>query len=137
MDANTFIKLTENIGRPDANAVPLWVRVMAYQEPSKGSQVRTIGGTLGLHFLGLTDLEYAAAPFLNPGFILMHAWSTPEYLLRSGKTFQDGETIGIEGAPRSFKVSHAKDGVFVPFPVARLSEVKERSKWWRWLKHFD
>src|SRR5215467_1957994 len=131
MDAKGFIKATENIGRPDANAVPFWVRVMLYREPSKGDQVKMIGGTLGLHFFGLTDLEYPAAP-LEPQFIMQHAYSTLEYLLRSRKTLQDGETIGVESQSLVFKVSCAKDGLFIPFPVARLSLVKERKKWWRW-----
>jgi hypothetical protein len=50
MNAKGFIKATENIGRPDVNAVPFWVRVMLYREPSKGDPVSTIGGTMGLHF---------------------------------------------------------------------------------------
>ena len=131
MDAKNFIEATENIGQPDANAVPLWVRVMLYREPSKGDQVKMIGGTLGLHFFGLMELEYPAAP-LEPQFIMQHAYSISEYLLRSGKTLQDGETVGVESQSLAFKVSYAKDGLFVPFPVARLSLVNERKKWWRW-----
>ena len=48
MEAKSFINLTENIGQPDMNAVPLWVRIMHYNQPD-GS----IGGTLGLHYFGL------------------------------------------------------------------------------------
>jgi Domain of unknown function (DUF4261) len=131
MDAKSFINATENIGQPGTNAVPFWVRVMLYREPSRGDQVKLTGGTLGLHYFGLTDLEYPAAP-LEPQFIMQHAYSTSEYLLRSGKTLQDGETIGVEGQSLVFKVSYAKDGLFVPYPAARLSPVNERKKWWRW-----
>lgn len=131
MDAKGFIKATEELGRPDANAVPFWVRVMLFPEPSKGGQTKTIGGTLGLHFFGLTDLEYPAANF-EPRFIMQHAYSTAEYLLRSGKTLQDGETIGVENQSPALKVSYARDGLFVPYPVARLNLATEKKKWWKW-----
>jgi hypothetical protein len=99
MDAKSFIKATENIAQPDTNAVPLWVRVMLYQQPTtNGNQMKMIGGTLGLHYFGLMDLEYAAAP-LEPQFIMQHAYSTSEYLLRSGKTLQDGETSALKTNP--------------------------------------
>jgi hypothetical protein len=107
------------------------MRVMLYREPSKGDQGKMIGGTLGLHFFGLMDLEYAAAP-LEPQFIMQHAYSTSEYLLRLGKTLQDGETIGVEGQSIAFKVSYEKEGLFVPFPVARLNLVTEKKRWWKW-----
>jgi hypothetical protein len=131
MEAKSFIRATENIGQPDANAVPFWIRVMLHREPSKGDQIQMIGGTLGLHYFGLLDLEYAASP-LEPQFIMQHAYSTAEYLLRSGKTLQDGETIGVEGQPNGFKISHVKDGLFVPYPVARLDPLSEKRKWWKW-----
>jgi hypothetical protein len=126
---NAFLKVTEKIGQPGANAVMLWVRVMAYREPSKANKL--IGGTLGLHFLGLTDLEYASSE-LEPQFIMQHAFSTSEYLLRSGKSLQDRETINVEGQPLAFKVSHIPDGTFVPYPVMRLGLVPEKKKWWPW-----
>ena len=131
MDAVSFIKVTENIGQPGAKAVMLWVRVMLCPEPSKGDQVKTIGGTMGLHFFGLMDLEYAAAP-LEPRFIMQHAYATSEYLLRSGSSLQDGETIGVEGESPGFTVSLASEGLFVPFPVARLSLGTGKKRWWKW-----
>ena len=36
-------------------------------------QVEMIGGTLGLHFFGLTDLEYPASPS-EPQFIIQYAY---------------------------------------------------------------
>ena len=131
MDAKDFIRSTESIGRPDANVVPFWVRVMLFPEISKDGQTSIIGGTLGLHFFGLTDLEYPASS-LDPKFIMQHAYSTAEYLLRSGKMLQDGETIGVEGHPPGFKVTYAEDGIFVPYPVARLNILTEKKKWWKW-----
>ena len=131
MDAKGFINLTENIGRPDANAVPFWTRVMLFPEASKGGQPKIIGGTLGLHFFGVTDLEYPASS-LDAKFIMQHAYSTAEYLLRSGKILKDGETIGVEDHPPGFKVTYAGDGIFVPYPVARLDMLTEKKKWWKW-----
>ena len=128
MDAKSFIKFTENIGQPGTNAVPFWVRVMAYKQPDEGTM---IGGTLGLHYLGLMDLEYAAAP-MEPQFIMLHAYTTAESLLRSGNSLRDGETIEIEGQPTVFKISHRQDGIFVPHPVARLSLSSGKKKWWKW-----
>jgi hypothetical protein len=129
IDGNAFLKVTEKIGQPGANAVRLWVRVMLYREPSKGNKL--IGGTLGLHFLGLTDLEYAASD-LEPQFIMEHALSTSEYLLRSGKSLQDRETVNIEGQPLAFKVSLIPDGIFIPFPVMRFNLMPEKKRWWPW-----
>lgn len=129
IDGSTFLKVTENIGQPGANAVMLWVRVMLYNEPSQGGKL--IGGTLGLHLLGLTDLEYAASE-LEPKLILQHALATSEYLLRSGKTLKDRETINVEGQPPAFKIAHVPDGIFVPYPVMRFNLVPEKKKWWPW-----
>ncbi|CAL80156.1 hypothetical protein BRADO6548 [Bradyrhizobium sp. ORS 278] len=67
----------------------------------------------------MRELEYAAAP-LDPGFIVQHAYSTAEYLLKSGKRLADNETIGVEGQMK-FAISHADAGDFVAFPVVRLT----------------
>jgi hypothetical protein len=129
IDGKTFLRVTETIGQPGANAVMLWVRVMLYNEPPKVGKL--IGGTLGLHLLGLTDLEYAPSD-LEPKFILQHALATSDYLLRSGQTLKDRETIKVEGQPLAFKIDHIPDGIFVPYPVMRLSPVQEKKKWWPW-----
>jgi hypothetical protein len=57
---------------------------------------------------------------LDASFIMQHAYSISEYLLRSGKRLGDGETIGVDGQAR-FAIAHAGSGGFGPFPVARLS----------------
>jgi len=98
MEARSFIKATENIGQPDANTLPFWVRVMLYREPSKGDQVKMTGGTLGLRYFGLTELEYPSVP-LEPQFIMQHAYSTSEYLLRSGKTFKTAKQSVLKAGP--------------------------------------
>jgi hypothetical protein len=118
--AAAFIGMTEGIGQPEANAVPFWVRLMLAQGPSTARGEQTImAGTLGLRIFGLRELEYAPAP-LDPEFIVQHAYSVSEYLLRSGKRLRHGETIGVEGQS-GFAVSHADSGDFVSYPVARLS----------------
>jgi hypothetical protein len=118
--AAAFTEMTKNMGQPDANAVPFWVRVMLVNgPPGPRGEPMIKGGTLGLRIFGLRELEYAPAP-LDPGFIMQHAWSTAEYLLGSGKRLADGETIAVEGQ-RGFAVSHADTGDFVSFPIARLS----------------
>ncbi|MGJ4949323.1 DUF4261 domain-containing protein [Bradyrhizobium sp. HKCCYLS20291] len=131
ISAAGFIRATETIGRQDANAVPFWVRILMYPDKSKSDQPRIIGGTLGLHFFGLLDLEYPACS-LEPRLLMQHAYATAEYLLGSGKSLLDGETIGVEGESPAFKVSYARDGVFVPFPVARLNAISGKKRWWRW-----
>jgi uncharacterized protein DUF4261 len=73
----------------------------------------------GLRLFGLRELEYAAAP-LDPGFVMPHAYSVTEYLLRSGKRLADGETIGAESQAR-FTISHFDTGDFVSCPIARLT----------------
>ncbi|WP_158931613.1 DUF4261 domain-containing protein, partial [Acidisphaera sp. S103] len=108
------------LSQPGANAVPFWVRL----EFAKGSPGSTGGqtltaGTLGLRIFGLRELEYAPAT-LEARFIMQHAFSVSEYLLRSGKRLGDGETIGVDGQAR-FAIAHADNGEFSPFPVARLS----------------
>jgi hypothetical protein len=60
-----------------------------------------------------------AAP-LDPGFIVPHAYSVAEYLLKSGKRLADGESIGAHGQER-FAITHADTGDFVSFPIARLT----------------
>jgi Domain of unknown function (DUF4261) len=72
-----------------------------------------------IRIFGLRELEYAAAP-LDPAFIMPHAYSVAEYLLRSGKRLAEGETIGAEGQA-GFSVSHADTGDFVSLPIARLT----------------
>jgi hypothetical protein len=118
--ADKFISMTDKIGQPGANAVPFWVRLMLAKGPaaSRGGQTLT-GGTFGLRIFGLRELEYAPAA-LEPGFIMQHAYSVSEYLLRSGKRLDDGETIGVDGEAR-FAITFADKGGFGPFPIARLS----------------
>jgi len=117
--AEAFIGMTDKLGQPGANAVPFWVRVAFAKGPSasQGGQTLT-AGTLGLRIFGLRELEYAPAA-LAPGFILQHAYSVSEYLLRSGKRLRDGETIGVDGQT-GFAIAHADAGAFGSFPVARL-----------------
>ncbi len=118
--AEAFIEMTKTIGQPDANAVPFWVRVMMAEGPSTARGEQTIAaGTLGLRIFGLRELEYAPGP-LDPEFLMQHAYSVSEYLLRSGKRLRDGETIGVEGHT-GFAISFANSGDFVSYPVARLS----------------
>jgi len=115
-----FLQMTKDIGGAGANAVPFWVRIMlARGENAPDGKPTVKAGTLGLRIFGLRELEYAAAP-LDPGFIMQHAYSIAEYLLRSGKRLADGETIGVEGEAR-FAVSLADAGDFVSSPIARLS----------------
>jgi len=118
--AAAFAQMTKNIGQPNANAVPFWVRIMLAKGPPGplGAQGLT-AGTLGLRIFGLRELQYASAP-LDPDFFMQHAYSVAEYLLRSGKQLADGETIGVEGQA-GFAISHADAGDFVSFPIARLS----------------
>jgi hypothetical protein len=118
--AEAFIAMTDKVGQPGANAVPYWVRVMfAKGSPAPDGGQTLTGGTLGLRIFGLRELEYAPAP-LDPGFIMQHAYTVSEYLLRSGKRLGDGESIGVDGQAR-FVVAHLDKGSFVPFPVACLS----------------
>jgi hypothetical protein len=122
--ASAFPVMTKNIGQPDANAVPFWVRIMLAKGPpgARGEQTMK-AGTLGLRIFGLRELEYAPVP-LDPGFILQHAYSVSEYLLRSGKRLADGETIGVGGqavVKEVFTISHAEAGNFASYPIARLS----------------
>jgi hypothetical protein len=118
--AAAFLQMTKDIGGAGANAVPFWVRIMlARGENGPDGKPTVKAGTLGLRIFGLRELEYAAAP-LDPGFLMQHAYSIAEYLLRSGKRLADGETIGVEGEAR-FAVSLADAGDFVSSPIARLS----------------
>lgn len=115
-----FVEMTKDIGQPDANAVPFWVRIMlARGETAVGDKPTINAGTIGLRIFGLRELEYGAVPF-DPGFVIQHAFSIAEYLLRSGKRLANGETIGAEGQTR-FGISHADTGDFVSFPIARLT----------------
>jgi hypothetical protein len=126
MEAKSFINLTENIGQPDMTAVPLWVRIMHYNQPD-GS----IGGTLGLHYFGFADLEYAAGS-LDLTTVMSHAYLTSETLLRSGKPLPE-DTIKIEGQSNVFKVSYKKEGgIFVPHAVAYISPSSGKKNWWKW-----
>jgi hypothetical protein len=126
MEAKSFINLTENIGQPDMNAVPLWVRIMHYNQPDGA-----IGGTLGLHYFGFADLEYAAGS-LDLTTVMSHAYSTSETLLRSGKPLPE-DTIKIEGQSNVFKVSYKKEGgILVPHAVAYISPSSGKKNWWKW-----
>lgn len=80
-----FVEITKSIGQPGTNAVPFWVRMMLANEDAVPRGEATLkAGTVGLRIFGLRELEYAAVP-LEPGFIMQHAYSVAEYLLRSGK----------------------------------------------------
>jgi hypothetical protein len=126
MGAKLLINLTENIGQPDKNVVPLWVRIMHYKAPEG-----LIGGTLGLHYFGFADLEYAAGS-LDLETVMSHAYLTSEILLRSGKPLPE-DTIEIEGQSNVFKVSHKREGgVFVPHAVAYISPSTGKKSWWKW-----
>jgi hypothetical protein len=126
MEAKSFINLTENIGQPDMNAVPLWVRIMHYNQPEGA-----IGGTLGLHYFGFADLEYAAGS-LDLTTVMSHAYSTSETLLRSGQPLPE-DTIKVEGQSNVFKVSYKKEGgIFVPHAVAYISPSSGKKNWWKW-----
>ena len=52
---------------------------------------------------------------------MRHACSVAEYLLRSGRRLDDGETTAADGAEAGFAVAHADKGRFIPFPVAPLA----------------
>jgi Domain of unknown function (DUF4261) len=120
MRAAGFVEITKSIGQPGTNAAPFWVRIMlAKGDAGPCGEPMPKAGTTGLRLFGLRELEYAAVS-LDPGFIMPHAYSVAEYLLRSGKRLADGETIGAEGQAR-FSVSHVDTGDFVSFPIARLA----------------
>jgi hypothetical protein len=120
--AAAFAEMTKGIGQPGANVVPFWMRIMLAKAGAGPRGKPTIkAGTLGLRIFGLRELDYAAAP-LDPRFIMQHAYSIAEYLLRSGKRLGDGETIGVEGESETkFAISHNDVGEFGSFPVARLT----------------
>jgi hypothetical protein len=126
MEARQFVDLTKNIGQPDRNVVPLWVRIMHYKTPEG-----TIGGTLGLHYFGFADLEYATGS-LDLGTVMSHAYLTAEMLLRSGKPLPEGK-IEIEGQSDAFKLSYKREGgIFVPHAVAYISTSSGKKNWWKW-----
>jgi hypothetical protein len=126
MDGKNFINLTKNIDQPDMNAVPLWVRVMHHKQPEG-----FIGGTLGLHYFGFADLEYAAGS-LDLMTVMSHAYLTSETLLRSGEPLPE-DTIEIEGQSSIFKVSYKREGgIFVPHAVAYISPSSGKKNWWKW-----
>jgi hypothetical protein len=117
--------MTEKIGQAGANAVPFWVRIMLAQGQAGPRGEKTMaGGTLGLRLFGLRELEYAPAP-LEPGFIMQHAFTTSEYLLRSGKSLSVGETVGVNGQQIGFAISHADKGNFSSSPVALFSLITQ------------
>jgi hypothetical protein len=118
--ASAFVEMTKDIGQPDGNAVPFWVRIMLAKGEAKLFGKPTMSAaTLGLRIFGSRELEYAPAA-LDPGFLIQHAYSIAEYLLTSGRRLADGETLGVEGEAE-FTISHADAGDFVPVPVARLA----------------
>ena len=126
MAAEHFINSTKNIGQPDKNVVPLWIRIMHYKTPDG-----LIGGTSGLHFFGFADLEYAAGS-LDLRTVMSHAYLTSEILLRSGNPLPE-DKIEIEGQSDVFKVSYKTDGgLFVPHAVAYISSSSAKKKWWKW-----
>lgn len=92
--------------------------MLARGEAGPGGKPTIKAGTLGLRIFGLRELEYASAP-LDPGFVMQHAYSIAEYLLRSGKRLAEGESVGVDGQAR-FTVSYADAGDFASFPIARL-----------------
>ena len=113
-------QMTKSIGRPGANAVPFWVRIMLAKADAgpQGEPMMTVG-TLGLQIFGLRELDYAPVLF-PPLSIMTQAYSVAEYLLRSGKRLDDGETIGVEGQTK-FAISFQDAGQFVSSPVAHLT----------------
>jgi hypothetical protein len=120
--ADTFISITENIGQADANAVPFWIRLMvARAQPGQNGEDMTVGATLGLRAFGLREVEYAPVS-IEPNFIMQHAYSVSDYLIRSGKSLSSGETIGVT-EQIGFAISHADKGNFSSSPVAYLSLV--------------
>lgn len=124
--AEDFVSMTERMG-PDFDALRFWVRIMlARGELTPEGEETSMAGTLGLGLFGLRELEYALSP-LDPVFLLQHAYSSSAYLLRSGKSLSDGETIGVQGRPIGFAISHANQGAFGSFPVARLSLIQPKT----------
>jgi hypothetical protein len=114
--AAAFVGITEKLGQPEANAVPFWVRLMVTKSaPASAGGPTLTAGTLGLRIFGLRELEYAPAA-LDPGFILQHAYSVSEYLLRSGKRLGDGESIGVDGQA-GFAIAHAEKAILVRFQL--------------------
>jgi hypothetical protein len=84
--ASDFAEMTKNIGQPDVNAVPFWVRFIV-TEAWRDTVSRLPGpgakkvGSLGLWIFGLMELGYPS----ERGFILREAYSVAENLLRSRK----------------------------------------------------
>ena len=116
-----------NISQPGGNAVPLWVRIkIAKADDGRQGEPLMTAGTLGLRIFGLRELEYApVSP--NPVSIMEHAYSVAEYLLRSGKRLDDGETIGGDGeGEMKFAISLHDTGQFGPSPVARLTIISSQ-----------
>jgi Domain of unknown function (DUF4261) len=114
--------IKNNFSQPSRNAVPFWVRIKIAKadDGPQGEPLMTIG-TLGLRIFGLRELEYAAVP-PNPVSMMEHAYAVAEYLLRSGKHLDDGETIGGNGeGEMGFAISLHGDSQFGPSPVARLT----------------
>ncbi|MGJ4949103.1 DUF4261 domain-containing protein [Bradyrhizobium sp. HKCCYLS20291] len=125
VSAKAFALTIDNhFSRPSRNAVPFWVRIkIARADDSPQGEPQMTLGTLGLRLFGLRELEYAPLP-ANPTPLMEHAFGVSEYLLRSGKRLDEGETIGVddEGEMR-FAISLRDDSQFGPYPVARLTLV--------------
>ncbi|MCK1389579.1 DUF4261 domain-containing protein [Bradyrhizobium sp. 1] len=114
--------IKNNFSQPSHNAVPFWVRIKIARadDGPKGEPLMTMG-TLGLHLFGLRELEYAPVP-PDPMSMMGHAFGVMEYLLRSGKRLDEGETIGVESeGEMKFAISLRDNSHFGPSPVARLT----------------
>lgn len=114
--------IRHNFSQPSHNAVPFWMRIkIAMADGGPRGEPMMTAGTLGLRLFGLRELEYDPVPF-PPFSIMEHAYATAEYLLRSGKHLDEGETIGVEGeGEMKFAISLHDDSPFGPYPVARLT----------------
>ena len=104
-----FKSIVSGMAGPRGLATALWIRVRLGAAPSANGGRKFVTGTVGLAAFCHPEVGYAPTS-MAPSKLTAHALSTCEYLLSSGASLEDGQTIGVEGG-QSFHLKLSPRGM--------------------------
>jgi hypothetical protein len=122
-----FVEFATSI-LPKGPPVHIWIDTRVGRQESKGSA----GFTTGLDALGHMEIETEASPE-EPGALRERLYLLAEYVLSSGRTINDGDTVG-EDVGEKIRVEYSESAFGNEKKVMRLIYEKPsaKSKWKFW-----
>jgi hypothetical protein len=101
------------------NAAAIWIRILSGRTRAR----KIIAGSYGMWAFGLPEIEYAPTD-LPMKYLVPHAWSVCDYILRSGVAVKHDDTIDVD-RKNVFRVEAIEQGFFAKTRVLQLSWVAE------------